>query len=103
MGALALVPLPSPFGTVTTDGRGRVTAFVEKPRLQGHWINAGVYCLRPSVAGYLPDRGSLELDVFPVLARAGRLAAATYPDAFWTSIDSPKDIEEAGKALASRA
>lgn len=99
VGALSLVPLPSPYGTVVTGPGGYVTDFKEKPRLTDHWINAGVYCLQPSVAGYLPQRGSLEIDVFPKLAREHKLLSFQYPSSFWMSMDSPKDIEEAGKVL----
>lgn len=101
--ALSLVPLPSPYGTVIADEQGRVSAFLEKPRLQDHWINGGVYCLHPSIAPYLPLKGSLETDVFPVLAREGKLVATRYPNGFWMSVDSPKDVEEAAKALKKSA
>ncbi len=101
MAAIALVPLPSPYGEVVTDDRGMVSSFTEKPRLLDHWINGGVYCLHPSILSYLPDNGSIEQDVFPVLAREGKLAASKHQNAFWMSIDSPKDIEEAAKVLKS--
>ena len=102
IGALSLVPLPSPYGTVVTDDKDRVIQFLEKPRLRDHWINAGVYCFHPSIARYLPKKGSLELDVFPKLALEGKLSAAKYPECFWTSIDSPKDLEEASRVLEAK-
>jgi len=100
IGTLALVPLPSPYGVVMTDSADRITSFVEKPRLTDTWINSGIYCLDPSVAAYLPEVGSVELDVFPVLAREGRLVASKHSEGFWMSVDSPKDIDEAAKRLA---
>ena len=99
LGALALVPLPSPYGIVQTDPQGYIGAFIEKPRLEDRWINAGIYCLKPSINAYLPDRGSLELDVFPKLAQERRLTASQHGRSFWLPIDSPKDMEEATKAL----
>ena len=102
LGTLALVPLPSPYGIVVTDGADRITSFVEKPRLTDKWINGGVYCFEPDVVRYLPEVGSVELDVFPVLAREGRLTASKHADGFWMSVDSPKDIEAAAKWLAGR-
>jgi NDP-sugar pyrophosphorylase family protein len=88
---------------VATDEGGHVLQFKEKPRLTDHWINAGVYCLQPSIADYLPRKGSLETDVFPVLAKERRLLSASFPSSFWMSVDSPKDMEEASAALSVRA
>ena len=36
------VPLPSPYGTLEWDESGRVRRFTEKPKLDDHWINAGL-------------------------------------------------------------
>lgn len=97
--SIAVVPLPSPYGIVEMDGE-RVIGFREKPRLDGFWINAGVYCLSSSIFEILPEKGSIEYDVFPLLAKEGKLSAVKYRDAYWRSIDTHKDIEEAGKELA---
>ncbi len=102
VGALALVPLPCPYGVIHTDDDDYITAFVEKPRLSDYWINPGVYCLDSSIARYLPERGSLETEVFPLLATERKLTTAMYPDSFWMSIDSPKDVDEASKVLLAR-
>ena len=53
--ALALVPLPSPYGIIEAEDNGLVTAFREKPLLP-HWINAGFYSLSQDVFDYLPRR-----------------------------------------------
>ncbi len=45
-GAIALVPLRSPYGIVEFDTNGYVTHFREKPILEGFYINAGVYAFR---------------------------------------------------------
>lgn len=61
---LTSVPLPSPYGTLETDVRGKVETFREKPRLPDHHINGGYFVFEPRafdvVAG--PD---LERDVLP--------------------------------------
>ena len=54
--ALALVPLPSPYGIIEAEDNGLVTAFREKPLLP-HWINAGFYSLSQDVFDYLPIKG----------------------------------------------
>jgi len=93
-GAIALVPLRSPYGIVEFDAGGYVTHFREKPILEGFYINAGVYALRWRVLSELPDRGNIEETLFPRLAQQRRLKAVVYRDVFWKSVDSLKDLEE---------
>ena len=96
-GAIALVPLRSPYGIVEFDRDGRITRFREKPLLEGFYINAGVYAFRREVLKFLPERGNIEESAFPMLAERGRLRGVTYRDVFWRSIDSVKDLEEVDK------
>ena len=93
-GAIALVPLRSPYGIVEYDKDGYITHFREKPLLEGFYINAGVYALRRRVLSELPDRGNIEETLFPRLAQRRRLKAVAYRDVFWKSVDSLKDLEE---------
>jgi mannose-1-phosphate guanylyltransferase len=93
-GAIALVPLRSPYGVVEYDKDGYITHFREKPLLEGFYINAGVYALRRRVLAELPDRGNIEETLFPRLAQQRRLKAVVYRDVFWKSVDSLKDLEE---------
>lgn len=97
--SIALVTLPSPFGIVEVDSNCKVNGFVEKPKIKDYWINAGVYYLSNKIIDYLPDVGSIERDTFPLLAKKHMLNAVKYNDAYWRSIDSHKDIEEASKEL----
>lgn len=99
VGAIALVPLPSPYGIVNFDSEGKIRAFVEKPKIKGSWINAGVYAFTQEIFNYLPQKGDVERTAFPRLAEEGKLRAATFPDSFWISIDSHKDLEEASKRV----
>ncbi|MCY4448366.1 MAG: nucleotidyltransferase family protein [Chloroflexi bacterium] len=99
-GALAtvmLTPMISPFGIVDTDG-GLVTGFREKPPLP-YWINAGVYVLTREAIARFPDLGDHETETFPALASEGRLAAFE-SGAYWKSVESQKDLREAGERLA---
>lgn len=95
LGAIAVVPLRSPFGVVDVTRRGAIVGFREKPLLSEYWINAGIYCLRPPIFERLPAKGDIENATFPRLASSGQLKAVRYPAAAWRSIDSHKDIEEA--------
>lgn len=55
------------FGTVVTDGEGRVQSFLEKEAGDGGYINAGLYLMeRAAIAAIPPGRVvSLEREVFP--------------------------------------
>jgi mannose-1-phosphate guanylyltransferase len=100
-GAIALVPLRSPYGIVEFDANGHVTHFREKPLLEGFYINAGVYALRRKILSELPDRGNIEETLFPRLAQQRRLKAVVYRDVFWKSVDSLKDLEEVDRFFGS--
>ncbi|WP_048191560.1 nucleotidyltransferase family protein [Pyrolobus fumarii] len=99
VGAIAAVPLRSPYGILRIDEGERIQEFVEKPILREYWINAGVYVMRPAIFDYLPERGDIEKTTFPVLAQQRKLIALRYHDVFWRSIDTYKDVEEVSKEL----
>jgi NDP-sugar pyrophosphorylase family protein len=102
LGALALVPLRSPYGIINTDESGVVTSFIEKPILYTHWINAGIYCLSSEIFPYLKEKSNIETATFPELAAKGLLKAVRYKDCFWRSIEVYKDIEEAERELSGK-
>jgi len=95
--AIALVPMRSPYGVVKIEN-GYVVEFVEKPILE-HLINAGVYAMKPSIFQYLPEKGDIERTTFPKLASERKLLAHVYREAYWKSIDTVKDLEEAAGML----
>ena len=72
--ALTTVDDPSHYGVARLDG-SRIVEFVEKPvKAPSNLINAGFYILEPEVINMIPDGFSmLEKDVFPKLAKMGRL------------------------------
>lgn len=100
-GAIALVPLRSPYGIVEFDENSRITRFREKPVLEGFYINAGVYVLRRRLLHELPDRGNIEETLFPRLAQQRKLKAVVFKDVFWRSVDSLKDLEEVDRHFAN--
>ena len=97
LATVLLTPMISPFGIVETDG-GLVTGFREKPPLP-YWINAGVYVLTREAIARFPDVGDHETETFPALASEGRLAAFESGE-YWKSVESQKDLREAGERLA---
>lgn len=91
---VTVVPLPSPYGTLLLDDRGQVRAFVEKPQLIDHPINAGFFVLeRSAIADVAGSGASLERDLLPALGSRGRLYAYRH-DGFWRSMDTHKDVLE---------
>ena len=98
---IALTPVddPSRFGVVTTDAKGRVTDFVEKPapgEAPTNLINAGTYVLEPSVLGRIAaDRKvSVEREVFPAMVAAGTLFALA-SDTYWLDVGLPDSYVKA--------
>ena len=94
---LLVVQMVSPYGIVDVDDDGGVTGFVEKPPLP-YWINGGVYLLNSPVIRQFPEVGDHETTTFPELVERGQVAALRC-DGFWSSVESPKDLREAGDKL----
>jgi len=55
-----------PFGHIEVENQN-IISFREKPLLKDVWVSCGVYLLNKKIGRYLPDKGSLERDVFPFL------------------------------------
>jgi mannose-1-phosphate guanylyltransferase len=101
---LALTPVddPSRYGLVRLGPDRRVAAFVEKPTPEQlrpdepFLINAGTYLVERRVFDAIRPNvpGSIERDIFPVLARDGRLAG--FPsDCYWRDIGTPESYLQA--------
>lgn len=89
IGTLTAVNPVSPFGEVAMESDGRVTRFVEKPRLQ-RWINGGFFVFNRAFFRYLRGHSVLEKEPLESLARDRQLYA--YPHAgFWCCMDTYKD------------
>lgn len=69
---------PTMYGVAKLEGN-KILEFVEKPKLEdapSNFINAGFYMFEPEVIDMIPQgRSMFEYDVFPKLAREGRLYA----------------------------
>jgi glucose-1-phosphate cytidylyltransferase len=92
LATVTVVPLPSQYGTMDFDDSGRVHAFIEKPRLIDHWINAGFFAMDERVFEHWPG-GDLETTVLPALGSSGELFAYKH-DGFWKSMDTFKDAQD---------
>jgi glucose-1-phosphate cytidylyltransferase len=95
---LTAVPLRSQYGTVEADSTGQVTRFLEKPVLEGQWINGGFFAFSRSVFDHWSG-ADLEQEVLPGLAGAGLLYSYRHTG-FWRSMDTYKDALELSELAA---
>lgn len=70
--ALSLVDDPSEYGVVLTNEKGKVIAFIEKPRgerIPSNTVNTGIYILEPEVLNLIPKGEFFDFgrDLFPLL------------------------------------
>lgn len=94
--AIALARFHSNFGIVETSGK-HVTSFKEKPLLP-YWASTGLYLLNKRIKSRLPDKGSLEKEVFPKI----ELKAFKH-NGFWMTVNTTKDLEEFEEAIKGEA
>lgn len=85
----AVAHFHSNFGLVEIDD-DRIVLFREKPLLP-YWANCGLHILSKTLK--LPERGSLESDVLPPLAKQGKLKAYLH-SGFWKTVNTMKDLED---------
>jgi NDP-sugar pyrophosphorylase family protein len=69
------------YGTVEIDENDRITAFKEKADNRRGYVNGGIYLLDTDVLHGIPGgiAVSIEKEIFPQLAEAGRLGAVKIP------------------------
>lgn len=104
LGAIALYSVPdaSSRGRVEVEADGRVKRFLEKdPAHRGPaWVNGGLYAFSSVVWRRIgADTASLERDVLPGLAAAGRLIGVPCPGEFY-DIGTPEEWERAERRFA---
>lgn len=95
--ALTSVEDTSKYGVAKLAGN-KILDFVEKPpkeKAPSNFINSGLYILEPEVIDDIPEGfAMLEKDVFPKLARDGKLFG--YPfSGYWKPIGTMEQYEEA--------
>jgi glucose-1-phosphate cytidylyltransferase len=79
------------FGALQIAETHKVTAFEEKPKGDGHWINGGFFVLEPKVLDYIEADSTIwERSPLERLAREGQLSAFKH-DGFWHAVDTLRD------------
>lgn len=92
------------FGALNLDDNDGVNSFLEKPKGDGAWINAGFFVCEPSVFEHIQnDQTIWEREPLEGLARSGELMAYKH-SGFWKPMDTLRDkmdleeMWESGKA-----
>jgi glucose-1-phosphate cytidylyltransferase len=92
-GRLATVTAIQPagrFGALVMKG-ANVTAFAEKPRGDGAWINGGFFVLNPKVIEHIEDDATIwEREPLEALAGANQLVSFQH-HGFWQPMDTLRD------------
>ena len=79
------------FGALDLGEGDRVQSFLEKPRGDGSWINAGFFVMQPEVLDMIAgDSTVLEKEPLETLAKTGELMAFKHHD-FWQPMDTLRD------------
>ena len=81
------------FGSLRTDAEDTtiVTAFQEKPKGDGAWVNGGFFVLQPDVFDYIDNDDTIwERKPLETLAAEGQLCAYRH-EGFWQCMDTVRD------------
>lgn len=79
------------FGALNLEDGDRVSDFLEKPKGDGHWINAGFFVCEPEVLDYIEgDSTIFEQEPLKNLARDGKMYAYKHTG-FWKPMDTLRD------------
>ncbi len=90
------------FGALALDDHDAVTAFHEKPKGDGAWINGGFFVLEPAIFEYLSDDACIfEKEPLESVAKAGQLTAFKH-EGFWKPMDTLRDKTELDALWASQ-
>jgi glucose-1-phosphate cytidylyltransferase len=80
------------FGALNIVENNRVIDFLEKPKGDGSWINAGFFICEPEVFAYITDGDSTVFEQTPLqnLAKDGEIYAYKH-EGFWRPMDTLRD------------
>ena len=79
------------FGTLQIEADNRVSSFVEKPKGDGAWINAGFFVCQPNVLDYITDNTTVfEKEPLEKLATQNELYTYHH-HGFWKCMDTLRD------------
>lgn len=80
------------FGALNINTNNQVTKFLEKPKGDGNWVNAGFFVCEPKVFDYLSEGDDVVFEERPLQTLAENGELFTYQhEGFWKPMDSLKD------------
>jgi len=85
-------PLRSNFGVLAIGNDYTITKFMEKPIIDNHFVNSGIYIFSQAIKSFLPKKGNIEETTFVELARLEKIKAFKYYG-FWRTINTVKDLK----------
>ena len=98
---IAANELKTKFGTMKIKN-DKILKFNEKTDVENVWMNPGLYHLNSDIIRILPNKGSLEAEIFPKLVKMKSLHTVKFKNVVWHSIDSFKDIELCTEEINSK-
>lgn len=80
------------YGSLVINNQNQVQAFIEKPKGDGAWINAGFFVCNPEVLDYISEGDKIIFEREPLesLAKAGQLNTYKH-EGFWKPMDTQRD------------
>ncbi len=86
------------FGSLVINDADQVSAFAEKPKGGGAWVNAGFFVCSPELFDFLGDGDNVILERGPLekVAALGRMRAYKH-EGFWRPMDTLRDNQELNK------
>lgn len=86
------------FGALKIEHDNKVSSFLEKPKGDGGWINAGFFVCEPGVFSYITEGDATIFEQSPLqnLAKDGELFTYKH-EGFWKPMDTLRDKQELQK------
>lgn len=92
------------FGALNIEKNNQVTKFLEKPKGDGNWVNAGFFVCEPKVFDYILEGDGIVFEQEPLqnLAEDGEIFTYQH-EGFWKPMDSLKDKNDLNSLWESNA
>jgi len=98
LATLTAIQTAGRFGVLNINATDSIQSFLEKPKGEGSWVNAGFFVLEPGIFEYIKQGDTTIWERFPLenLARDGQLHAYKHTG-FWKCMDTLRDKIELEK------